>query len=112
KHTFKNLQKTKTIRFKGGDFFSEPFVIEVQERPSIAAARVDLIYPGYLNRKNERKNSLSDLTVPSGTRIAYRIVADHTPGLRVVREDGIRQDLEKKDNSAYQYSLTATKSLG
>ncbi|PRY53859.1 hypothetical protein B0I27_103332 [Arcticibacter pallidicorallinus] len=112
KHTFKNLQKTKTIRFKGGDFFSEPFVIEVQERPSIAAARVDLIYPGYLNRKNERKNSLSDLTVPSGTRIAYRIVADHTPGLRVVREDGIQQDLEKKDNSAYHYSLTATKSLG
>lgn len=110
KHTFKNIQKTKTIRFKGDDFFSEPFVIKVRQRPSVIAAQVDLIFPGYLNRKNERKSNLSDLTVPAGTRIAYRIVADHTSGVAVSREGRAPEELQKKNDSTYQFSLTATKS--
>jgi len=110
KHTFKNIQKTKAIRFKGGDFISEPFIIEVRQRPTLTAAQVDLIFPGYLNKKNERKNSLSDLTVPSGTRIVYRIIADHTSGLAVSQEEGNLQGFERKNDSTYQFSLTATKS--
>jgi hypothetical protein len=110
KHTFKNLQKTKIIRFKGGEFFSEPFVIEVLQRPSLTDAEVDLIYPKYLNRKKDRKNSLSDLTVPAGTRVVYNIVADHTSHLSVSGEEGKQQRLERKNGKTYQYSLTATKS--
>jgi len=110
KHTFRNIQKTKVIRFKGGDFFSEPFTIDVRQRPTLTAAQVDLIFPGYLNRKNERKNSLSDLTVPAGTRIIYKIIADHTSDLKVAREEDDPQGFERKNDSTYQFSLTAMKS--
>lgn len=110
RHTFKNIQKTKIIRFKGGDFFSEPFVIKVRQRPSLIAAQVDLIFPRYLNRKNERINSLSDLTVPAGTLLRYRIVADHTSGLAVLKGEGSQQGLHRSNDSSYHFSLTAMKS--
>lgn len=110
KHTFKNIQKSKIIRFKGGEFLSESFIIEVRQRPALAAAAVDLIFPRYLNRKNETRNSLSDLTVPAGTRILYRISAHHTSGLEVAQGNGSRSDLDRTSNSTYHFALTARKS--
>lgn len=110
KYTFKNIQKSKIIRFKGGEFLSESFIIEVRQRPALAAAAVDLIFPRYLNRKNETRNSLSDLTVPAGTRILYRISAHHTSGLEVAQGNGSRSDLDRTSNSTYHFALTARKS--
>lgn len=110
KHTFKNIQETKSIRFKGAEYFSEPFVIKVRQRPALVTAAVDLIFPKYLNRKTERRNSLSDLTVPAGTRLLYHLVAEHTSGLEVKQEDGTRSNLRRTKDSGYHFALTARKS--
>lgn len=110
RHTFKNMQKSKVIRFLGGEFFSAPFAIEVRQRPALIAAEVDIVYPAYLKRKNEKTKNLNDLTVPAGTRLAYRLSTRHTRNLRVYDENGRTLPAQLTSDSSYLFRFAALRS--
>ena len=77
-YTFKNLQGNKTIRLTSGEFSSKEYKLTVKQKPSLLKFTVDLDYPAYLNRKDERVSNSGDLTVPAGTRIKWSLQAEHT----------------------------------
>jgi hypothetical protein len=74
-YTFKNLQKSKTIRLRGGGFSSEDYVLKVREKPTLLNFDVYLEYPSYLNKTNEKLENSGDLIVPQGTKIMWRFSA-------------------------------------
>lgn len=76
-YTFKNIQKNKHLQFNGGGFKSKPFLLEVNPRPQLMSVSAKLIYPAYLNRKNEIVKSVGDLLLPEGTKVTWIMQAEN-----------------------------------
>ncbi|WP_026897397.1 coiled-coil domain-containing protein [Daejeonella oryzae] len=82
KYQFKNIQQNKTIQFLAGDYLSESYIIKVKKRPSLLNFTTRLIYPAYLNKKNEVVNNTGDLRVPVGTNLIWDIKTQNTDQLK------------------------------
>ena len=76
-YTFKNIQKNKHLQFNGGGFKSKTFLLEVTPRPQLISVSAKLIYPAYLNRKNEVVKSVGDLLLPEGTKVTWIMHAEN-----------------------------------
>ncbi|WP_069660038.1 DUF4175 family protein [Arcticibacter eurypsychrophilus] len=110
KHVFRNLQKDKTIRLFAGEFYSEPYVLKVIQKPSLVNLFVKINYPYYLGLRNEIRKDLTDLTVPEGTNIHYGINTHYATKIRL--HDGSKQTiLQPVSLNHFEYSLKARKSM-
>jgi len=70
-YLFTNLQQNTFFKLTGNGFTSATYEIKVNLRPSLLHFDVDLIYPAYLHKKNERLPNAGDLTVPAGTVVNW-----------------------------------------
>ncbi|MDQ7947217.1 MAG: DUF4175 family protein [Pedobacter sp.] len=86
-YTFKNVQKSKKLKFFGGGFNSSTFVLEVQPRPSLLNMSAQLIFPSYLHRKNEEVNNVGDLLIPEGTKVTWRLHTENSEQLAFIYQD-------------------------
>lgn len=86
-YTFKNIQKNKTLRFSGGGFNSAAFLVEVKPRPSLLNMTAKVIYPNYLNRKNEIINNAGDLLIPEGTKITWEFKTENSESLAFILQN-------------------------
>ncbi|MEJ7691940.1 hypothetical protein [Daejeonella sp.] len=109
-YTFKNLQKTKTIRLSGGEFSSEDYILKVKERPTLLNFDVFLEYPDYLNKTNERLQNSGDLSVPEGTRINWKFNARSSDHLDV-KMDKQRFRIQAAEKGLFNFSYRAMKNL-
>ncbi|MCB0706683.1 MAG: DUF4175 domain-containing protein [Saprospiraceae bacterium] len=78
--SFKFNQVSKDTRFKlySTGVESEVYTLEVLERPNMMGFEVELDYPAYTGRKDEKLESIGDLVVPQGTVIDWVFNAQHT----------------------------------
>ncbi|MES2873084.1 MAG: hypothetical protein V4708_05130 [Bacteroidota bacterium] len=109
-YTFKNLQKTKKIRLRGGEFSSEDYILKVKERPTLLNFDVFLEYPAYLNKRNERLENSGDLNVPEGTRINWRFRARSSDHLDV-KIDKQKFRIKKAHEGNFNFTYRALKNL-
>lgn len=109
-YTFKNLQKTKTIRLRGGEFSSEDYVLKVKERPTLLNFDVFLEYPAYLNKSSEILQNTGDLIVPQGTRISWKFTARSSDHLDV-KIDRQKFRVQQADQGLFKFSHRAMKNL-
>jgi hypothetical protein len=72
-YLFSNLQQNTTFRFSANGYFSEPYQIKVNLKPSLLNFDVELNYPSYLHKKNETLLNAGDLTIPAGTTIKWQL---------------------------------------
>ncbi|MES2446981.1 MAG: hypothetical protein V4546_07350 [Bacteroidota bacterium] len=86
-YTFKNIQKNKTLRFSGGGFNSATFLVEVKPRPSLLNMTAKVIYPSYLNRKNDVINNVGDLLIPEGTKITWEFKTENSESLAFILQN-------------------------
>lgn len=80
-YTFKNLQQSKHLFFNGGGFRSATYLIEVKPRPSLLNISANLVFPAYLNRKNEQVANAGDLLVPEGTKITWILKTENSDNI-------------------------------
>ena len=109
-YTFKNLQKTKTIRLRGGQFSSNDYVLKVKERPTLLNFDVFLEFPVYLNKPNEKLQNTGDLSVPEGTRINWKFSARSSDHLEV-KMDKQRFTIREFEQGLFNFSYRAMKNL-
>lgn len=83
-YTFKNIQKTKSLRFVGGGYHSATLVLDVKPRPSLLNMTAELIFPEYLHRKREQLNNVGDLLVPEGTRVNWTLNVENSSELAFI----------------------------
>lgn len=86
-HRFSNVQKDTRFRLYAGGVSSEEFTLEVLKKPNIASFEVQLNYPAYLQRRNEKLDNIGDLNVPVGTTINWVFNAQHTDDLSIAFSD-------------------------
>ena len=94
-YTFKNVTDPVSFRFYGAGFYSSSNTLKVVQRPVLKAFKVQINYPAYTGKKNETRNSLSDMTLPAGTTVSWAFVTDHTDAATIRFGNGAPADLVK-----------------
>ncbi len=112
-YSFKNLQKSFTLRLYASGFYSKPYEISVLPKPSVVRFDVELDYPAYLGKKKEHISNTGDLHIPQGTNVKWIFNAENTDRLDI-RFNEVMEQAEQKSNRFYfskrvlknaQYSL-------
>jgi hypothetical protein len=103
-YTFKNVTEAVNFRFYAAGFYSSSNLLRVVQRPVLKDFKVQVNYPAYTGKKNEVRNSLSDMTLPVGTTVSWAFVTDHTDAATIHMGNGVPLALQKNDETfAYQY---------
>ncbi len=109
-YTFKNLQKNKKIRLRGGEFSSTDYLLEVKAKPSIIDFEVFIEYPAYLNKHNDAFENSGDLTVPEGSKINWKFNAQNSEQLDI-KIDSKKFLIGQANNNAFNFSYKVIKTL-
>jgi len=109
-YTFKNLQKSKKIRLRGGEFSSINYLLEVKARPTIINFEVFIEYPAYLNKRNEVFENSGDITIPEGSKINWKFKAQNSEQLDI-KIDNKRFMLGQADDNVFVFTHQAIKDL-
>ena len=109
-YTFKNLQKSKHLRLRAGEFSSEDYLLEVKAKPTLLNFDVFLEYPAYLNKSNENLENSGDLNVPEGTRINWKFKAQNSDQIDI-KMDNKSFLLKQAENNRFNFSYRAMKNL-
>ncbi len=102
-YTIKNIQQTTTFKFLAGQYASETFQIPVVASPSIIQLDCRVVYPSYLNKKEESFSNSGNLIIPEGTQVFWQLKSD------VSNQIILKFDSDKKVNFA---SSTSNSILG
>ncbi len=70
-YRFENIQEGFNFQIEAAGFFSDDFRVKLVNRPELARFRVELDYPGYLQRKSEALVNAGNLDVPEGTQVKW-----------------------------------------
>ena len=68
---FRTLQKNTNFTLVSHNYRSDTYLIEVLPKPTILQFSVDLNYPAYTGRVQEKLENTGDLVVPKGTQITW-----------------------------------------
>ena len=109
-YQFSNVQKdTKFTLFSSG-VTSKGYLLGVLKKPNILGFEVQLDYPGYTKRKDEKLQNIGDLVVPNGTKINWVFNAAHTKDILLKftgESDPVNAD--RFDNELFSYKKQAFK---
>ncbi|HBI39354.1 MAG TPA: hypothetical protein DDY16_00160 [Tenacibaculum sp.] len=81
-YTFNNVQNSFSFFLKANNVESRTYSIETINTPSIQNITLNLIYPSYLDKKNETIQNVSNLIVPQGTFITWKIKTTDTDTIK------------------------------
>lgn len=110
-YTFSRIQKDITFQMEGAGFVSEEYVIELVNRPLIGSINARLVYPAYLEKRNEYLKNIGNLTVPEGTTISWDINCLYTDKIKVDLPNSSPLMLEAGFSRGFTFSTTAKNSF-
>ncbi|HRP58845.1 MAG TPA: hypothetical protein PK833_00950, partial [Vicingus sp.] len=75
-YTFKNVTANTTFTLFANGFYSDEFMLEVTPNPLLTNFNVQLDYPKYIGKVNEKLQNVGDFTVPEGTKIKWEFFTE------------------------------------
>ena len=108
--SFSEVTKPITFYIKANKVESEEYTINIIKTPTIQQVSMQLMYPSYLGKKNEKVTNTGNVTVPQGTKIRWDVKTLQTDTLNFISE---KKRLKFKENGigAYSFSKTITQNL-
>lgn len=103
-HTFEKLQSPLSFYFEAAGFRSYPYEIKLAERPELESLRVELRFPGYLNRKPESIDNAGPLLIPEGTEVRWTTRSKHSASARIRLNNSQWSVMQPVDNQIFRYS--------
>lgn len=82
-YRFNNVQKETPFTLFSSGVKSEEYTLDVLKKPNILGFDVNLDYPGYTQRVDEKLSSIGDLVVPQGTNIDWVFTAQNTDDIKI-----------------------------
>ncbi|MBT1703115.1 hypothetical protein KK060_07480 [Fulvivirgaceae bacterium PWU20] len=76
-YLFERIQEPIQLQVEAAGFFSDLYTIEMVNRPEMARFNVELEFPRYLQRKNERLANAGNLEIPEGTNVKWNLKTIH-----------------------------------
>lgn len=110
-YTFLKIQDNREIRFEAAGFNSKEFLIKVVNRPDLRNFNVNLNYPDYLGKKNERLNNVGNLQIPEGTEVLWQLKTLHAEKVAIkFGSDEENIVIQSTDNQIFEYNKRFLKS--
>lgn len=72
-YLFNNVQQSTSFRLLANGYYSQPYQIKINLKPSLLHFDVQLNYPAYLHKKNEIVLNAGDLNIPAGTTVKWQL---------------------------------------
>ena len=108
-YTFERIQQPMEFQIEAAGFFSDGYTIELVNRPELTRFNVELEYPRYLQRNNEKLTNAGNLDVPEGTSIRWKLSTAHADRATIkFNSDSTAQDFQSADNQSFIYSKKFT----
>lgn len=103
-YVFENIQGPKSFQLYAAGYYSSAFEITVANRPELTAFSVDLQYPKYLQRKNEKLVNTGNLEIPEGTIVNWKLNTSNTNGAAFIfLSDSTEITIQHSDNQVFMY---------
>ncbi len=80
-HNFLKIQRPKSFYFNASGFNSSTYDLSVSNRPNIKDFNVELLFPGYTNKKNETIKNSGNLVMPEGTQVNWNLSTTETDSI-------------------------------
>lgn len=101
-YTFEKLQQPRTFQVEAAGYYSESFEINLANRPELTQLTIELQYPKYLQRKNERLVNAGNLEIPEGTVATWKLKTLHTQSAAFLfGSDSAHKSLQNIDNQSF-----------
>lgn len=82
-YTFINVQKDFSFQVLADRFLSEKYKITVLPKPIILDFEVDIDYPGYTQKKDEKFINIGDHIIPEGTKVSWHFFTENTDNIQL-----------------------------
>ena len=104
-YTFESMQEPMEIQMAAAGFFSPVYSIKLLNRPELTGFEVELDYPAYTGRRDDKVSNAGNLEVPEGTAVRWNLLTAHAQEAAIsFRSDGLRHDFQLTDDQAFTYS--------
>lgn len=98
-YTLERVQQPMDFQVEAAGFFSGGYHLNVVRRPELTQFNVELEYPRYLQRKNEKLTNAGNLEVPEGTNIRWKLNTAFADRATIAfLSDSSQHILETRDN--------------
>ena len=87
---------------------SQNYELKVIKSPSINNIEMNLVYPKYLKRKSTNIKSATNLSVPEGTNITWKVQTRNTNTLEFI-QDGLSKDFKESKNDVFSLEKNISK---
>ena len=104
-YQFDRLQQPISLQIEAAGFYSDPINIEIINRPELIRFSVELQYPRYLARKNEKLGNAGNLEIPEGTVVKWKLNTSNAQSASIHFEsDKSVSDFQKTDDQSFDFS--------
>lgn len=104
-YTFENLQNEISLQFEASGFFSDPYKIQLINRPELTQLKVLLQFPAYLGLKSRELTNAGNLEIPEGTNVTWRIGASNTSNASILfASEPSENGMQMIDNELFTFS--------
>lgn len=105
---FNKLYKSESFQISGGEYKSPVINLIVKPSPTLLFHETELIYPKYINRKNETLSGKTRLLVPEGSVLNFTFHTKDVSAMKIT-QDSTEHNLNC-DNNKYSFTLKALES--
>lgn len=103
-YIFKNVQKSIDFQLSADGFKSKKYALVALPNPVLLNFDIALVYPKYLNKKEEVIKNTGDMVIPAGTKVSWSFNTQNTDQLRLNFNDTSFAVAPASENS-FNYSL-------
>lgn len=104
-YTLERIQQPMAFQIEAAGFFSDQYKIEIVNRPELTRFNVELEFPRYLQRNNEKLTNAGNLDVPEGTNIRWRLNTAYADKATIrFTSDSAEFPFEKADNQSFVFT--------
>jgi hypothetical protein len=101
RYVFEKLQEDKVFQIEAAGFYSATYEIKLVRRPEVTQFKVELEYPKYLNRKNEKVLNAGNLEIPEGTVVNWVLRTAHANQASIMFISGSSVQMQVIDNQGF-----------
>jgi len=103
-YTFEKIQQPISFQIEAAGYFSERYEIVLANRPELTQFQLELQYPKYLQRANDRLINVGNVEVPEGTIITWRLGTSNTENASIFfSSDSTSEKIQLTDNQTFTY---------
>lgn len=104
-YTFEKMQNEVSLQIEASGFFSDPYTIQLINRPELTQLKATIEFPAYLNRKSEELINAGNLEIPEGTKVTWQIGAASTSKATMLfSSDESQHEMQLIDNELFKFS--------